>query len=106
MQVAKWGNSLAVRLPSAVVDALDLQPHGGELVGQRLYGRVGIEMVLEPGEGEFHDRASAAGNRPPQAQPDSPPPCGEGLGVGGTPNLGVLQSPPPCPSPTGGEGTL
>jgi antitoxin MazE len=26
MQVAKWGNSLAVRLPAAVVDALDLKP--------------------------------------------------------------------------------
>lgn len=25
MQVSKWGNSLAVRLPSAVVEALDLQ---------------------------------------------------------------------------------
>jgi len=25
MQVAKWGNSLAVRLPSAVVDALNLK---------------------------------------------------------------------------------
>ncbi len=25
MQVAKWGNSLAVRLPSAVVDALELK---------------------------------------------------------------------------------
>jgi antitoxin MazE len=25
MQVAKWGNSLAVRLPSAVVKALDLK---------------------------------------------------------------------------------
>lgn len=25
MQVSKWGNSLAVRLPSAVVDALDLK---------------------------------------------------------------------------------
>src|SRR5687767_6262863 len=37
---------------------------------------------------------------------DSPPPCGEGLGVGGTPTLDVLQSPPPCPSPTRGEGTL
>ncbi len=37
MQIAKWGNSLAVRLPAAVVDALDLKPgdeieihvHGG-----------------------------------------------------------------------------
>ena len=25
MQVAKWGNSLAVRLPAAVVEALQLQ---------------------------------------------------------------------------------
>ena len=25
MQVSKWGNSLAVRLPTAVVDALDLK---------------------------------------------------------------------------------
>ncbi|MBP2160911.1 MULTISPECIES: AbrB/MazE/SpoVT family DNA-binding domain-containing protein [Asticcacaulis] len=25
MQVAKWGNSLAVRLPSSVVEALDLK---------------------------------------------------------------------------------
>ena len=25
MQVAKWGNSLAVRIPAAVVDALDLK---------------------------------------------------------------------------------
>jgi antitoxin MazE len=25
MQIAKWGNSLAVRLPAAVVDALKLQ---------------------------------------------------------------------------------
>ncbi|MDP3616064.1 MAG: AbrB/MazE/SpoVT family DNA-binding domain-containing protein, partial [Rubrivivax sp.] len=26
MQVAKWGNSLAVRLPASVVEALDLKP--------------------------------------------------------------------------------
>jgi antitoxin MazE len=26
MQVAKWGNSLAVRLPAAVVEALELKP--------------------------------------------------------------------------------
>ncbi|MFZ1102776.1 MAG: pyruvate dehydrogenase complex E1 component subunit beta [Hyphomicrobiaceae bacterium] len=35
-----------------------------------------------------------------QARPDSPPPRGEGLGVGGTPTSKVLQSPPPQPSPT------
>ena len=26
MQVAKWGNSLAIRLPAVVVEALDLKP--------------------------------------------------------------------------------
>ena len=26
MQVAKWGNSLAIRLPAAVVEALELKP--------------------------------------------------------------------------------
>jgi antitoxin MazE len=26
MQVAKWGNSLAVRLPATVVEALNLKP--------------------------------------------------------------------------------
>ena len=34
----------------------------------------------------------------------SPPPRGEGLGVGGTPTSDVLRSPPPQPSPTRGEG--
>ena len=34
----------------------------------------------------------------------SPPPGGEGLGVGGSPAANVLQSPPPRPSPTRGEG--
>ncbi len=37
---------------------------------------------------------------------DPPPPCGEGLGVGGVPTSAVLGSPPPCPSPTRGEGTM
>jgi Fe-S oxidoreductase len=36
----------------------------------------------------------------------SPPPRGEGLGVGGTPTADVLESPPPCPSPMRGEGTV
>lgn len=41
MQVAKWGNSLAVRLPSAVVDALELK-EGDEIeihvAGSRSFG--------------------------------------------------------------------
>jgi antitoxin MazE len=38
MQVAKWGNSLAVRLPAAVVEALELQEGDDvqvEVVGAR-----------------------------------------------------------------------
>ncbi|HUJ38409.1 MAG TPA: hydantoinase/oxoprolinase family protein, partial [Hyphomicrobium sp.] len=35
---------------------------------------------------------------------DSPPPGGEGLGVGGIQSSDVLRSPPPRPSPTRGEG--
>jgi hypothetical protein len=35
----------------------------------------------------------------------SPPPRGEGLGVGGLPAADVLPSPPPWPSPTRGEGS-
>ena len=41
MQVAKWGNSLAVRLPAAVVEALQLKP-GDEIdvhvAGERAFG--------------------------------------------------------------------
>lgn len=40
MQVAKWGNSLAVRLPAAVVEALDLRPGDNidiQITGQRAF---------------------------------------------------------------------
>lgn len=36
MQVAKWGNSLAVRLPAAVVDALNLKE--GDRIEIRIAG--------------------------------------------------------------------
>ena len=36
MQVSKWGNSLAVRLPAAVVDALRLKP--GDEINIRVAG--------------------------------------------------------------------
>lgn len=38
------------------------------------------------------------------AERDSPPPGGEGVGVGGLPTADVLRFPPPQPSPTRGEG--
>ena len=41
MQIAKWGNSLAIRIPSAVVDALDLKE------GDDIVVRVGTGNAFE-----------------------------------------------------------
>src|SRR5450759_3189986 len=38
-----------------VVDILDLEPDHGELVGELFDGLVGVEMLLQPGEGELHE---------------------------------------------------
>ena len=37
MHVAKWGNSLAIRIPASVVEALDLKP--GDDVEVKVVGR-------------------------------------------------------------------
>ena len=37
-----------------VLDALDLQPDAGQRLDDHVEGSVGVEVVLEPGEGEFH----------------------------------------------------
>jgi antitoxin MazE len=42
VQVAKWGNSLAVRLPSAVVEALDLKE--GDQIEIRIAGAREFEV--------------------------------------------------------------
>ncbi len=42
MQVSKWGNSLAVRLPSAVVDALGLKE--GDQIEIRIAGKRVFEV--------------------------------------------------------------
>jgi antitoxin MazE len=42
MQVAKWGNSLAVRLPAAVVDALELKE--GDQIEIRVAGDRAFEV--------------------------------------------------------------
>lgn len=45
MQVSRWGNSLAVRLPKALVEALKLSP-GDELnVVEASKGRIAVEKV-------------------------------------------------------------
>jgi antitoxin MazE len=45
MQVAKWGNSLAVRLPNAVVKALDLKE--GDQIEIRIAGRREFEIARD-----------------------------------------------------------
>lgn len=51
MQVAKWGNSLAVRLPAAVVEALALQ--AGDDIEIHLIGEREFAIEKKPGAGEL-----------------------------------------------------
>jgi len=46
MQVAKWGNSLAIRLPSAVVEALQLKP--GDEIEIQVAGARAFEVSKRP----------------------------------------------------------
>lgn len=46
MQVSKWGNSLAVRLPSAVVSALGLKP--GDEIEIRIAGDRVFKVRRDP----------------------------------------------------------
>ena len=45
MQVAKWGNSLAVRLPATVVEALDLKE--GDQIEIRISGAREFEVTRD-----------------------------------------------------------
>jgi len=53
MQVSKWGNSLAVRLPAAVVEALHLKE------GDQIEIRIIDKRVFEVGRDESRQRALA-----------------------------------------------
>lgn len=53
MQVAKWGNSLAVRLPSAVVDALELKE------GDQIEIRIAGGREFEVSRDQTRDKALA-----------------------------------------------
>jgi antitoxin MazE len=53
MQVSKWGNSLAVRLPSAVVEALKLKE------GDHIEIRIAKEHVFEVSRDPSRPRALA-----------------------------------------------
>ncbi|HEX4111653.1 MAG TPA: AbrB/MazE/SpoVT family DNA-binding domain-containing protein [Stellaceae bacterium] len=54
MQVAKWGNSLAVRLPSAIVDLLKLKI--GDEIEIRVAGTRTFEVARQPGRDELLKR--------------------------------------------------
>lgn len=46
MRVSKWGNSLAVRLPNAVVEALEL--HEGDEIELHAVDRRDLDVVRRP----------------------------------------------------------
>jgi antitoxin MazE len=54
MQVAKWGNSLAVRLPAAVVEALGLKE--GDDITLHVHGSTVIEVEKTPDRDELFAR--------------------------------------------------
>ena len=56
MQVAKWGNSLAVRLPAAVVEALQLKP--GDEIDVHVAGERAFGVARKPGSDGFPEPAA------------------------------------------------
>jgi antitoxin MazE len=63
MQVAKWGNSLAVRLPSVVVEALELRE--GDDIEIYVAGSRSMEVSRKPGREELIARLRAFRGRLP-----------------------------------------
>ena len=54
MQVAKWGNSLAVRLPAAVVEALELRE--GDEIEIHVADARELAVARKPGRAELLNR--------------------------------------------------
>jgi antitoxin MazE len=63
MQVAKWGNSLAVRLPAAVVQALELAE--GDEIEIHVAGVRRFDIARKPGREELLKRLRAFRGRLP-----------------------------------------
>ena len=63
MQVAKWGNSLAVRLPAAVVEALNL--HEGDDIEIHIADERSMGIARKPGRDELIERLRAFRGRMP-----------------------------------------
>jgi antitoxin MazE len=63
MHVAKWGNSLAIRLPAAVVEALDLKP--GDAIDIQVAGMRAFDVARERSRQEAIERLRAFRGRIP-----------------------------------------
>lgn len=63
MQVAKWGNSLAIRLPAAVVEVLDLKE--GDEVEIHVAGTREFGVSRKPGRADLLKRLRAFRGRLP-----------------------------------------
>lgn len=63
MQVSKWGNSLAIRLPAAVVAALELKP--GDEVEIHAAGARELVVARKPDAQDFLKRLRAFRGRLP-----------------------------------------
>jgi antitoxin MazE len=63
MQVAKWGNSLAVRIPAAVVDALELKE--GDEIEIHVADTRNFAVARKPGREDLLKRLRAFRGRLP-----------------------------------------
>lgn len=63
MLVARWGNSLAVRLPAAVVEALELRE--GDDIEIHIANARAMEVARKPGRAELLKRLRAYRGRLP-----------------------------------------
>ncbi len=63
MQVSKWGNSLAIRIPSAVVDALKLQE--GDDIEIHVADSRSFGLARKPGQEELLNRLRSLRGRMP-----------------------------------------
>jgi antitoxin MazE len=64
MQIGKWGNSLAVRLPAAVVEALELME--GDEVEIHVVDARELAVARKPGRDELLKRLRAFRGRLPE----------------------------------------
>lgn len=64
MQIAKWGNSLAVRLPASVVEALRLKE--GDEIDIHVVGEREFAVARKPSRQDFLNRLRAYRGRLPR----------------------------------------